>query len=109
MHERQIAVGGAQSKDFFDRYGDLKRIRRLKFWSLDRLLVDKYKFSENEAREFAEFLRPLLDFTPEKRPTAQQCLQHPWLNHRTCAQTENEGEVDKLHVGMSNFKLKVGK
>ncbi|KAI4325403.1 hypothetical protein MLD38_030807 [Melastoma candidum] len=76
---KKIATGGIKSKDFFDRYGDLKRIRRLKSCPIDRLLVDRYKFPEAEAREFAEFLTPLLDFAPEKRPTAQQCLQHPWL------------------------------
>ncbi|KAJ0888538.1 putative protein kinase CMGC-SRPK family [Helianthus annuus] len=27
---RKIAIGGLRSKDYFDRYGDLKRIRRLK-------------------------------------------------------------------------------
>ncbi|KAL3630181.1 hypothetical protein CASFOL_023165 [Castilleja foliolosa] len=73
--------GGARSKDYFDRYGDLKRIRRLKYGSLDRLLVDKYKFSGADAREFAAFLCPILDFEPQKRPTAQQCLQHSWLNN----------------------------
>ncbi|KAG8662895.1 hypothetical protein MANES_01G155800v8 [Manihot esculenta] len=108
---RKIAVGGARSKDLFNRYGDLKRIRRLKFRPLDRLLVDKYKFSDNEAREFAEFLFPLLDFAPEKRPTAQQCLQHTWLNLCSSAQTEmkNEGDIAKLHVGMSNLQIKGGK
>ncbi|KDP43774.1 hypothetical protein JCGZ_22401 [Jatropha curcas] len=108
---RKIAIGGARSKDFFDRYGDLKRIRRLKFWPLDRLLIDKYKFPENDAREFSEFLCPLLDFTPEKRPTAQKCLQHPWLNLNSSAQIEmkNEDGIEKLHVGMSNLQLKLGK
>nr|XP_043634642.1 SRSF protein kinase 3-like [Erigeron canadensis] len=76
---RKIAVGGGRSKDYFDRHGDLKRIRRLKHSSLSRLLIDKFKFPETDAREFSEFLIPILDFTPEKRPTAQQCLQHPWL------------------------------
>ncbi|XP_018680472.1 uncharacterized protein LOC135583240 isoform X1 [Musa acuminata AAA Group] len=76
----KIATAGSRSKDLFDRYGDLKRIRRLKFLRLDRLLVDKYKFSETDANSFMEFLCPLLDFDPEKRPTAAQCLQHPWLN-----------------------------
>lgn len=107
----QIAIGGARSKDFFDRHGDLKRIRRLKFWSLDRLLIDKYKFSESDAKEFAEFLCPLLDFTPEKRPTAQQCLQHPWMNLRSSAQREMESEannVEKVGVGISKIDLKVG-
>ncbi|GKV21890.1 hypothetical protein SLEP1_g31821 [Rubroshorea leprosula] len=108
---RKIAIGGAQSKDYFDRHGDLKRIRRLKHWPLDRLLVDKYKFSEADAREFAEFLCPLLDFAPEKRPTAQQCLQHPWLNLRTSTknETENHSNVENLNVGMSSLRIKVGK
>ncbi|KAJ4714040.1 Kinase family protein [Melia azedarach] len=108
---RKIAIGGARSKDYFDRHGDLKRIRRLKFWSLDRLLVDKYKFSETDARELAEFLVPLLDFAPEKRPTAEQCLQHPWLNLRNAAQDEreNKSNVEKVDVGMSKLQIKVGK
>ncbi|KAF3440253.1 hypothetical protein FNV43_RR18537 [Rhamnella rubrinervis] len=89
---RKVAIGGARSKDLFDRYGDLKRI-------------------QNDAREFAEFLCPLLDFAPEKRPTAQQCLQHPWLNLSDSTQREmkNEPNVEKVNVGMSNLQLKVGK
>ena len=107
----QVAIGGARSKDLFDRYGDLKRIRRLKYWSLDKLLIDKYKFSESDAREFADFLCPLLDFAPEKRPTAQQCLQHPWLNLSSSTQsaTKKEANVEKLNVGISNLQVKVGK
>ncbi|KNA20111.1 hypothetical protein SOVF_055320 [Spinacia oleracea] len=100
---KKIANGGARSKDFFDRYGDLKRIRRLKYWSLDRLLVDKYKFAEEDARDFADFLCPIFDFAPEKRPTAQQCLQHPWLNPNL---TSNENTNDKkLAVGIKNLQI----
>ncbi|KAA8532076.1 hypothetical protein F0562_006782 [Nyssa sinensis] len=108
---KQIAIGGARSKDYFDRHGDLKRIRRLKYWPLDRILVDKFKFSDTDAREFAEFLCPLLDFAPEKRPTAQQCLQHPWLNISNLTQSElkSESSVEKVGVGMSNLQIKVGK
>ncbi|KAJ9670954.1 hypothetical protein PVL29_027102 [Vitis rotundifolia] len=108
---RKVAIGGARSKDLFDRHGDLKRIRRLKFWSLDRLLVDRYKFSESDAREFADFLVPLLDFAPEKRPTAQQCLQHPWLNLTNLAanETKSKSNVEKLNVGMSKLQIEVGK
>ncbi|XP_041021193.1 SRSF protein kinase 1-like isoform X1 [Juglans microcarpa x Juglans regia] len=107
---RKVAIGGAQSKDYFDRHGDLKRIRRLKFWPLDRLLVEKYNFSENDAGEFAEFLCPLLDFAPEKRPTAQQCLQHPWLNLRNSTEDEmkNEANLGNMNVGMSNLEIKMG-
>ncbi|CAI9298973.1 unnamed protein product [Lactuca saligna] len=77
---RKIAVGGLRSKEYFDRYGDLKRIRRIKNTPLNRLLSDKFKLSVNDAREFADFLIPILDFAPENRPTAEQCLKHPWLN-----------------------------
>lgn len=27
-----------------------------------------------------DFLVPILDFVPEKRPTAAQCLLHPWIS-----------------------------
>lgn len=107
----QVATAGAKSKDFFDRHGDLRRIRRLKFWPLNKLLVDRYKFPESDAHEFSEFLLPLLDFAPEKRPTAQQCLQHPWLMGMESVPNEmrNETSVEKVDVGMSNLKIKVGK
>ncbi|XP_051127369.1 uncharacterized protein LOC127248865 [Andrographis paniculata] len=91
---RKVATGGARSKDYFDRYGDLKRIRRLKYRTLDRLLVDKYKFSEQDARDFADFVCPILDFEPEKRPSAQQCLQHLWLNP-THSEAKNKSCIDK--------------
>ncbi|KAL9241513.1 hypothetical protein vseg_015619 [Gypsophila vaccaria] len=100
---KKIANGGARSKDYFDRYGDLKRIKRLKYWSLDRLLVEKYKFSEIEAREFADFLCPILDFAPEKRPTAQQCLQHPWLKVNLTSNDNSNSE--NLSVGMKSLHI----
>ncbi|KAK4758834.1 hypothetical protein SAY87_020135 [Trapa incisa] len=113
---KKIAIGGARSKDLFDKYGDLKRIRRLKFWPLVKLLMDKYKFSEADAREFSEFLAPLLDFVPENRPTAQQCLEHPWLSmRRSSAQNEmankmsNSSNIQKVETGMKNLQIKVGK
>lgn len=92
---KQIAIGGLRSKDYFDRYGDLKRIRRLKYCTLERLLVDKFKLSSIDARELAEFLCPILDFVPDKRPTAQQCLLHPWLNTKN---PNTESGVEKANV-----------
>ncbi|XP_022868037.1 SRSF protein kinase 1-like isoform X1 [Olea europaea var. sylvestris] len=108
---RKIATSGARSKDYFDRYGDLKRIRRLKYRPLDRFLVDKFNFSDTDAREFAKFLCPLLDFEPDRRPTAQQCLQHPWLNVENLTQDEvkSASSVEKMNVGMTNLQIKVGK
>ncbi|KAL1819026.1 hypothetical protein DCAR_0415260 [Daucus carota subsp. sativus] len=79
MMPRKIALGGRYSRDFFNRYGDLRHIRRLRFWPLNKVLVEKYEFSEQDAKDLADFLVPILDFVPEKRPTAAQCLSHPWF------------------------------
>ncbi|PSS23620.1 SRSF protein kinase [Actinidia chinensis var. chinensis] len=80
MMPRKIALGGRYSRDFFNRYGDLRHIRRLRFWPLNKVLVEKYEFSEQDASTLADFLLPILDFVPEKRPTAAQCLLHPWIS-----------------------------
>lgn len=111
MFGEQIAIGGARSKDYFDRHGDLKRIRRLKYWPLDKLLVEKFKFSETDASAFAEFLCPILDFTPEKRPTAQQCLKHLWLEIKNQGNSEakSESSVEKVDGGVRKLKIEGGK
>ncbi|OIW09035.1 hypothetical protein TanjilG_16262 [Lupinus angustifolius] len=80
MMPRKIALGGRYSREFFNRSGDLRHIRRLRFWPLNKVLTEKYDFSEQEANNMADFLVPLLDFVPEKRPTAAQCLSHPWFS-----------------------------
>lgn len=106
----QIAVGGIKSRDYFDRYGDLKRIRRLKFRPINRILVEKFKFPETDASEFLEFLCPLLDFTPENRPTAAECLNHPWLkiNRDTDPKTiQTKTNVEnKLENNISKLRLR---
>ncbi|KAL9236034.1 hypothetical protein vseg_010747 [Gypsophila vaccaria] len=79
MMPRKVALGGRYSRELFNRYGDLRHIRRLRFWPLNKVLIEKYEFSEQDANELAEFLVPILDFVPEKRPTAGQCLAHPWI------------------------------
>ena len=72
-------MGGRYSRDFFNRYGDLRHIRRLRFWPLNKVLTEKYDFSEQDATDLADFLVPILDFVPEKRPSAAQLLLHPWI------------------------------
>lgn len=46
---------------------------------MNKVLMEKYEFSEQDAKDLADFLVPILDFVPEKRPTAAQCLIHPWI------------------------------
>ncbi|XP_047110509.1 SRSF protein kinase 3-like [Schistocerca piceifrons] len=77
---RRIAMSGKHSRQFFNKKCDLRRISGLKPWGLFEVLTEKYDWDPKEAREFTAFLRPMLDFDPERRATAAECLKHPWLN-----------------------------
>ncbi|KAM3911929.1 SRSF protein kinase 3 [Leptodactylus fuscus] len=75
-----FALSGRYSREYFTRRGELRHIQNLKHWGLFEVLVEKYEWSLEEATQFSDFLLPMLEFIPEKRATAAQCLQHPWLN-----------------------------
>ena len=63
---KKIALGGKRSKHFFNRSCDLRNIKTLKFWTLDRVFVEKYRLDEDEAMDLTAFLKPMLDFDPKK-------------------------------------------
>lgn len=42
--------------------------------------INRYRFKEQEADALTNFLLPMLIYEPEKRATAQQMLENPWLN-----------------------------
>lgn len=77
---KRIAASGRNSKLFFNKKGELRNITGLKPWNLVAVLTEKYGWTEIQANEFADFLKPMLDFDPNRRATAYECLQHPWLN-----------------------------
>ena len=64
----------------FNRSCDLRNIKTLKFWTLDRVFVEKYRLDEDEAMDLTAFLKPMLDFDPKNRATAEELLKHPWLS-----------------------------
>lgn len=76
---KRIISQGKQAKLFFNKKGELKHINTLKPWDLYDVLVEKYGWLPDDAQEFANFLRPMLDFDPNMRATAADCLRHPWL------------------------------
>ncbi|KAI7789455.1 putative SRSF protein kinase 2-like [Triplophysa rosa] len=59
---------------------ELRHITKLKPWSLFDVLVEKYGWLAEDAGHFTHFLLPMLDMVPEKRASASECLNHPWLN-----------------------------
>jgi serine/threonine protein kinase len=56
----------------------------LRFWSLENVLMQKYKFNPVRARTLASFLLPMLHLDPDQRPTAQKMLRHPWIRGLPC-------------------------
>ncbi|PSC68985.1 SRSF kinase 1 [Micractinium conductrix] len=82
---RSVATTGRYAREVFTREGRLRHIHRLNYWPMEKVLGEKYKFQEQEARSFADFLMPMLNFVPSKRATAGQMLQHPWLRGETAA------------------------
>ncbi|XP_057297000.1 SRSF protein kinase 3-like isoform X2 [Hydractinia symbiolongicarpus] len=77
---RHVALGGKYSREFFTKKGELRHIKKLKPWSLKNVLMEKYEWADQDAQDFSDFLVPMMNFIPEKRATAAECLQHPWLN-----------------------------
>jgi len=77
---RKVYEKGKYAREYFNRNGELRHIKRLKFWPLDRVLVDKYHLPQDEAEALAAFMVPMLEFVPEKRATAKDMLSHPWLS-----------------------------
>jgi len=88
--------------------------------------MEKYDFSEKDASDMSDFLVSILDFVPEKRPTAGQCLLHPWMNagprllepsvpssnHNPGAETANSDQKNKdkdereaMEAGIGNIAI----
>lgn len=65
---------------FYICTGNLRNITKLKPWGLYNVLVEKYEWDPIEAKEFTDFLIPMLHFNPSARASAAQCLNHPWLS-----------------------------
>nr|XP_020478633.1 SRSF protein kinase 2 isoform X3 [Monopterus albus] len=77
---RKVVAAGKYSREFFSKKGELRHITKLKPWSLFDVLVEKYGWSHEDAGHFTHFLLPMLEMVPEKRASAGECLNHPWLS-----------------------------
>uniref|UniRef100_A0A8C6S404 non-specific serine/threonine protein kinase n=1 Tax=Neogobius melanostomus TaxID=47308 RepID=A0A8C6S404_9GOBI len=77
---RKVVAAGKYSREFFSKKGELRHITKLKPWSLFDVLVEKYGWLHEDAGQFTHFLLPMLEMVPEKRASAGECLNHPWIN-----------------------------
>jgi len=76
---RHIALSGKYSKEYFRKTGELRHITKLKPWPLYDVLTEKYEWNPQTAKEFADWLLPMLAFDPTERATAMDCINHPFL------------------------------
>mmetsp|Transcript_77467 Transcript_77467/g.230765 ORF Transcript_77467/g.230765 Transcript_77467/m.230765 type:complete len:702 (-) Transcript_77467:39-2144(-) len=76
---KSLWTRGRRSMTYFNRRGELRHIKSLRFWGLEDVLQQKYHMHPLEAKNLASFLLPMLRLSPEERSTATQLLTHPWL------------------------------
>ncbi|KAK1228956.1 serine/threonine protein kinase, CMGC [Marasmius sp. AFHP31] len=77
-----VALTGKYSAEFFNRRGELRHIKKMRYWPLDNVLHEKYLFPQAQAELLANFLSPMLRLDPETRASAMECItigQNGWL------------------------------
>merc|ERR1740120_412153 len=84
----KLIARGRRSMTYFNRRGELRHIKSLRYWGLGDVLQQKYHMHPVEARNLASFLLPMLHLQPEDRITAQKSLEHPWLQGLPAAEVE---------------------
>ena len=45
---KRLSSIGKHAKDYFNRHGELRHIKKMRFWPLERVLQEKYHLPENE-------------------------------------------------------------
>ena len=96
---KNFALSGTESKRFFTKDGKLGRITALHKCLLKDVLVKKYHFKKNEAIALNDFLLPMLEYCPEKRASAKQMLNHPWLKTECKSNyIMSDWEIEKMNM-----------
>jgi serine/threonine protein kinase len=72
-------LNGRYSQDYFNRKGEFKPIRDLKYWGLGIVLEEKYHLKPEDAKALTAFLLPMLSLDPRNRITAAEALKSEWL------------------------------
>ncbi|PAV21830.1 kinase [Pyrrhoderma noxium] len=75
-----VKMGGKYSREIFDSQGSLRYIKTLKPWPLQRVMTEKYLFTENDAKALCDFLTPMIRVDFRARARAADMLDHKWLD-----------------------------
>lgn len=91
---------GRRSMTYFNRRGDLRHIKSLRYWGLEDVLQQKYHMPLVEAKNLNSFLGGMLKLNPEDRVNAQTLLQHPWLRGLPCPELTDFVNRNSLNTVM---------
>lgn len=71
-----------KASEIFDTPKSLRNIRTLKFWSLEDVLAEKYKFSRNDVNVLlmCDLIRKCLKYNLNERYDCASLTNHPWFS-----------------------------
>lgn len=76
---KNLALSGKKSRKYFNKNGQLIRIKNIKEYRIKEILMHDFHFEAKEAEDIEEFLLPMLEYDPKKRIDAKTALQSKWL------------------------------
>ena len=76
---KKLSKRGVKGKKYVGKEGNLNRIPKLQNWSLKDVMIAKYRYNEDQAEFFQDFMYPMLTCYPERRTLSQDLLRHTWL------------------------------
>ena len=76
---KKIALEGKYSREVFNKSGKLLHASVPEDYPIDQIMSSEYRFSQKEAAEIRDFLLPMLEYDVDKRISAREALNHPWL------------------------------
>lgn len=98
----KLIAKGRRSATYFNRRGELRHIKALRFWGLADVLQQKYHMHPVEARNLSSFLQPMLLLLPEERTSAKASLNHPWVRGLPAPEVEEfiaKSGLDSIQLG----------
>ena len=75
---KSFALSGKRSREFFNKNGELIRLKDQKEIPIHKKLKE-FKFNKEDAKKIEEFLKPMLEIEPKRRITAREALKSKWL------------------------------
>ena len=76
---KKVSLDGKFARELFNKNGQLRHASIPQDYQLDEILIKEYEFSPEEALKIKDFLTPMLRYEIDKRITAREALNHPWL------------------------------